>query len=140
MMSDINLDVYLYFKGQCREAMEFYKGIFGGELTVQTYTDVPGMGDDAAKKDWLMHARLEGGDIKLMASDTDKASPSAAKVDLSLGGTTKDETRMREIFKQLGDGGKVHSELKKEFWSDTFGSLTDKYGINWMMNIAEPTA
>lgn len=136
-MSDINLDVYLYFKGQCQEAMEFYKGIFGGELTTQTYADVPGMGDDPAKKDWLMHARLDAGDIKLMASDTDKASPTAAKVDLSLGGTDTNEARMREIFKKLGEGGKVHSELKKEFWGDTFGSLTDKYGVNWMMNIAD---
>lgn len=132
-MSDVTLDVYLYFKGQAREAMEFYKGIFGGELTVQTYADVPGMGDDEAKKDWLMHARLEGGDVKLMASDTDKASPAAAKVDLSLGGS--DEAKLREIFDKLSEGGDVRSALKKEFWGDTFGSLTDQYGINWMMNI-----
>jgi PhnB protein len=135
-MGEINLDVYLYFKGQCREAMEFYKSVFGGDLVVQTYADMPGMDKDESTKDWLMHARLEGGDIKLMASDTDKASPVAAKVDLSLGGTEADEARMREIFKKLGEGGKVHSGLKKEFWGDTFGSLTDKYGVNWMMNIA----
>jgi PhnB protein len=135
-MSTIKLDVYLYFNGQTKEAMEFYKSIFGGELTTQTYADVPGMTEDPAKKSWLMHARLEGGDIKLMASDTDKASPLAAKVDLSLGSMEADEERMREIFKKLGEGGKVHSKLKKEFWGDTFGSLTDKYGVNWMMNIA----
>jgi PhnB protein len=134
-MSDVTLDVYLYFKGQCREAMEFYKDIFGGELTVQTYADVPGMSDDESTKDWLMHARLEGGDIKLMASDTKKASSTASKVDLSLGGT--DETRLREIFGKLSVDGKVNSPLKKEFWGDVFGSLTDKYGVNWMMNIAE---
>ena len=136
-MSNINLDVYLYFKGQCREAMDFYKSIFGGELTQQTYADVPGVSDDPAKKDWLMHARLEGGDIKLMASDTDKASPEAAKIDLSLGGT--DEVRMREVFDKLAEGGTVHSQLKKEFWGDTFGSLTDKYGVNWMINIGSTT-
>jgi PhnB protein len=120
--------------------MEFYKSIFGGELVTQTYADVPGMGDNAATKDWLMHARLEGGDIKLMASDTENASPTAAKIDLSLGGTQANEARMREIFNKLGEGGSVRSELKKEFWGDTFGSLTDKYGVNWMMNIAsEPT-
>lgn len=132
-MSDVNLDVYLYFRGQAKEAMEFYKDIFGGELTVQTYAEVPDMAKDASQKDWLMHARLEGGLIKLMASDTAKASPTAAKIDLSLGGT--DETGMREIFDKLSQGGKVNSALKKEFWGDIFGSLTDKYGINWMMNI-----
>jgi PhnB protein len=134
-MSGVDLDVYLFFKGQCREAMEFYKDIFGGELTVQTYGEakVPGMDEDGSKKDWVMHARLEGGDIKLMASDTEKASPAAAKVDLSLGGT--DEAKMREIFGKLSAGGKVNMPLKKEFWGDIFGSLTDKYNINWMMNI-----
>jgi len=137
-MSDVMLDVYLFFNGNCREAMEFYKAVFGGELTVQTYGDVPGAGmdEDGSKKDWLMHARLEGGDIKLMASDTKQASPAAAKIDLSLGGT--DEARLREIFGKLSEGGEVKSELKKEFWGDTFGSLTDKYNINWMVNITAP--
>jgi len=139
-MSDVMLDVYLYFNGNCREAMEFYKSVFGGELTVQTYADVPpsGMDDNGTKKDWLMHARLEGGDIKLMASDTQEASAAAAKVDLSLGGT--DEARLREIFDKLSAGGEVNSALKKEFWGDIFGSLTDKYGINWMVNITAPKA
>lgn len=134
-MSDIRLEVYLFFKGEAKEAMEFYKSVFGGKLTVQTYADVPEMAKDATKKDWLMHARLEGGDIKLMGSDTDKASAEAAKIDLSLGGT--DEAKMREVFDKLSKGGKVNMPLKKEFWGDIFGSLTDKYGVNWMMNIGD---
>jgi PhnB protein len=91
------------------------------------------MGDDAGKKDWLMHAQLEGGDLKLFASDTDKSSPAAAKVELCLGGT--DETRLREVFGKLSVEGKIKSPLKKEFWGDTFGTLTDRYGIDWMVNI-----
>jgi len=133
-MSDVKLNAYLYFKGNCREAMEFYKAVFGGDLNnTQTYADVPGMKTDAAKKDWLMHARLAGGDIELMASDTDKASPAAAKIDLSLMGS--DDIRLHEIFGKLSKDGKINSPLHKEFWGDTFGSLTDKFGINWMINI-----
>ncbi|HEY5442820.1 MAG TPA: VOC family protein [Candidatus Saccharimonadales bacterium] len=131
-MSDITLDVYLYFKGNCREAMEFYKDIFGGELTVQTYGDVKAANEENGANN-IMHARLEGGDIKLMASDTAKASPVAAKVSLALGGS--DEPRLREIFGKLSKGGKVFMELKKEFWGDIFGSVTDKYGVDWMVNI-----
>ena len=136
-MSDVTLDVYLYFRGTCREAMEFYKDVFGGELTVQTYGDTPdafpgGVNDET--KDRILHAQLAGGDIKMMASDTDKASDVAAKIDLSLGGT--DETRLREVFGKLSAGGKVNQPLQKMYWGDTFGSLTDKYGINWMMNIS----
>jgi PhnB protein len=133
-MSDVRLDVYLFFRGQAKEAMEFYKSIFGGELTVQTYQEAPGM--EGGKPEWLMHAMLEGGTIKLMASDTPQASDKAAKVSLSLGGT--DEAAMREIFTKLSEGGSVFQELKKEFWGDIFGSLTDKYGVEWMMNINQP--
>jgi PhnB protein len=83
-----------------------------------------------------MHAVLDGGAVKLMASDTEKASPEAKKVSLSLGGT--DEATMRKIFDDLSAGGKIFSALKKEAWGDIFGSFTDKYGIEWMMNIGVP--
>lgn len=136
-MSDIKLDVYLYFRGNCREAMEFYKHVFGGELKLQTYGDVPDSGIPGgvteANRDRIMHASLSGGDINLLASDTDKASDKAAKIDLTLVG--KNEERMREIFSKLSEGGEVHQELAKMFWGDTFGSLTDKFNINWQVNI-----
>jgi PhnB protein len=134
-MSDIRLEVYLFFHGECEEAMNFYKNIFGGNLEVSKYGDMPeGTPDiEGTEKDWLMHSSLEGGQINLMGSDTAKASPEAKKVSLSLGGT--DEPAMRKIFDALAEGGKVFQPLKKEFWGDTFGSLTDKYGIEWMMNI-----
>lgn len=131
-MSKINLDVYLFFRGNCREAMEFYKGIFGGELTVQTYGDVNAANEDN-KPEHLMHASLEGGDIKLMASDTAQASEKAAKVSISLGGI--DEEKLRKVFDQLSEDVEVKYPLKKEFWGDIFGSITDKYGIEWMVNI-----
>jgi PhnB protein len=136
MMSDLALDVYIYYQGNCREAMTFYKDIFGGELTLTTYGDTPkqaseGIGE--VKPDNIMHSVLEGGDIKLMGSDTEKASKDAAKIDLSLGGS--DETKLRDIFSKLAEGGEVHQPLSKMFWGDTFGSLSDKFGINWMMNI-----
>lgn len=137
-MSDINLSPYLYFKGQCREAMEFYKSVFGGEVDVMTYEQVPGdmPGAEGINKNWLMHAALKGGDAMIMASDTLQASPAAAKIDLALGGG--EETRLREIFDKLSAGGKVNMPLQKQFWGDTFGSLTDQYGVNWMVNIETP--
>lgn len=129
-MSDIILDPYIYFQGDAREAMEFYKDVFGGELYVQTRAEA-NMKDD--KPDWLIHARLEGGDVKLMASDTEQASPEAKKIELSLTGS--DEAKLRKIFDSLSAGGQVDSELKKEFWGDIFGKLTDKYGVIWMVDI-----
>jgi PhnB protein len=136
-MSTITINPYLFFAGNCREAMEFYKEIFGGELTVQTYAEV-GMNDGPMPADKLMHADLSGGDIKLMGSDTAAASVKAAKVSLSLGGD--DEAKLRDIFEKLSEDVTVQYPLKKEFWGDIFGSLTDKFGIEWMVNIAAPKA
>jgi PhnB protein len=136
-MSKVNLEVYLFFKGNAREAMEFYKSVFGGNLDVSTVGDspqVPGM--EGIDKNWVMHSTLEGGDVKLMASDTTKASDKAAKVELSLGGT--DEAKMRKLFDALAEGGTVRMPLEKQFWGDTFGMLSDRFGIDWNMNIGAP--
>ncbi len=135
-MSDILLDAYLFFDGNCREAMEFYEGIFGGELALQTYGDVP-VETDEANKNKIMHARLEGGDIKLFASDTTEKELGQGKIELCLGGTDKDG--LTKAFEALSVDGKVRTPLKTEFWGDTFGSLIDQYGVNWMVNIAGAT-
>lgn len=134
-MSKVNLEVYLFFKGECREAMEFYKSVFGGELNVTSYKDTPMGAMEGVQEDWLMHASLEGGDVKLMASDTAEASPETKKVSLSLGGT--DEPKMRKIFEALSAGGEVRQPLEKAPWGDIFGSLVDKYGVDWMMNVGQ---
>lgn len=134
-MHKVTLEPYIFFKGNCQEAMEFYKSVFGGELTAQKMDEVPA---DVPKMegfsgDMIMHASLEGGAVKLMGSDSPRASAEAKKVSLSLGGY--DEELMRKIFDSLSEGGKVFMPLKKEFWGDIFGSLTDKFGVEWMMNI-----
>ncbi len=135
-MAKISLEPYLFFKGNCREAMEFYKEVFGGELRFDE-ADPEQMGD-MPNKDWfkgkLMHCSLKG-PVNLMASDSPIASNKTAKVELSLGGT--DEPEMRKIFDNLAEGGKVKMPLKKQFWGDIYGQLEDKYGVEWMMNIGE---
>lgn len=132
-MQDITLNPYIFFQGNCREAMEFYKDIFGGELYFQTYEE---SGQDNAPeiKDKVMHASLTGGSVTLMGSDTEQASAKAAKISLSLGG--QDKAKLTDIFNRLGEGGDVQYPLKKEFWGDTFGGLVDKFGVEWMVNIA----
>ena len=135
-MGVIRTDVYLFFNGNCREAIEFYRTIFGGDIYYQTYKEA--MGDKASEeeKGWVMHAALKGGDVEMMASDTEKASPVAKKVSISLSGD--DEEKLRKIFAYLSQEVEVRFPLKKEFWGDTFGTVTDKYGIEWMVNIREP--
>jgi PhnB protein len=140
-MSSIQLDAYLFFKGNCREAMEFYKDVFGGKLTVQTYGEVPGEKPAAMKgmDDKVMHALLTGGVIRLMASDsTRKKAFGESFISLSL--SDSDEKKLRTIFSKLAKGGKVTQPLEKQFWGDVFGGLTDKFGVDWMVNINAETS
>ena len=127
----MKLEVYLYFKGSCKEAMEFYKGVFGGELSTTTYESVGN--SDPAKKELLMHASLSGGDISLMASDTDGASTRSAKVELCLVGN--DEAKLRQAFNKLSEGAGGVMALEKQSWGDIYGKLTDKFGVDWAFNI-----
>ncbi len=136
-MGKISLDPYLFFQGNCREAMEFYKTVFGGELSLQTIGEAPpevtaNMPRVEDMNDQIMHAHLKS-DFNLFGADSPKASAQAAKVELSLGGD--DEEKLRGYFDALSQGGKVRYPLKKEFWGDTFGMLTDKFGVDWMVNI-----
>lgn len=135
-MSKINLDPYLFFSGNCREAMNFYKSIFDGDLTIQTIGEFPDFpGKEAMNQDHVMHAFLSG-ELRLMASDSQKASPKTAKIELSLSGD--DEQKLREYWEALSAGGQVNMPLEKSPWNDTFGMLSDKFGVDWMINITSP--
>jgi PhnB protein len=129
----VKLHPYLFFNGNAREAMEFYKGVFGGDLHITNFDDMPSpeMPDDLKGK--VMHAALTGGDVELFSSDSGQASENAAKIELSLSGD--DEEKLTSFFNKLSEGGKIKSALKKEAWGDTFGQFTDKYNIDWMVNI-----
>jgi PhnB protein len=140
-MNTIDLQVYMFFTGNCREAMEFYKSVFGGELTLQTFGEVPGEKSPEMQgmDDNIMHATLQGGLVSFMASDsTRKEKFGDSFISLSLGG--QDEAMLRDVFAKLSEGGNVTSELKKEFWGDTFGTVTDKFGVDWMVNITASAA
>lgn len=136
-MANLNIVPYLFFKGNAKEAMEFYKNVFGGELTVQTMGDAPKEAQmPGAKPTDVMHAHLTG-QVNLMASDSSQASDKTAKIELSLNGSSADEAQMREIFDKLSEGGNVKMPLTKMFWGDIYGQLTDKYNVDWMMNIGD---
>lgn len=133
-MDDLRLDAYLFFDGNAKEAMEYYKGIFGGKLDVMTYDESPGETQKGMESK-VMHALLSEGDIRLMASDSPYPDMiHTGKIYLSLSGSN--EQKLTDYYKQLSEGGNIKQPLKKEFWGDTFGMLTDKYDVDWMINIS----
>lgn len=122
--------------GQTKEAMEFYHGILGGKLDIQTYKDA-GFPHDPKDDNLVIHANLmtdEG--INIMASDGNEEHPvkMGDNIYLSLVGTDKET--LTSWFQKLSEGGKVDMELQKQFWGDTYGQLTDKFGVHWTVNIA----
>jgi PhnB protein len=137
-MANLSLVPYLFFKGNAKEAMEFYKNVFGGQLTVQKMSESPeAMQMPGANPDDVMHARLKDGTFELMASDSSKASDKMAKVELAINGPGSAEAQMREIFKKLSEGGEVKMELAAMPWGDIYGQITDKFGVDWMMDIGD---
>lgn len=129
----------LSFRGQCREAFEFYAKVLGGKITAAfPYGDgPPDMPMDPKYKDWLMHCWLEVGDQALMGADMDEPwAPNIGKpkngFDVTL--HTDDAAQGRRWFDALKDGGKVGMAFAETFWSPGYGSLVDRFGVPWMVN------
>ena len=131
----------LSFRGQCREAFEFYARVLGGEITAaMPYGDAPPDMpiSDPKYKDWLMHCWLQVGDQAIMGSDMDVDwAPNIDKpkngFDVTL--HTSDAAEGKRWFDALAEGGKVGMAFAETFWSPGFGSLTDKFGVPWMINV-----
>jgi PhnB protein len=132
------LNPYIGFRGNAREAMEFYQSVFGGELTSQTFAEFGMPGTSEADADKVMHSQLETpSGFTLMASDTPSSMPDppeASYITISLSGSESDE--LRGYWDRLAEGGQVGMPLEQAPWGDSFGQLTDKFGISWMVNIA----
>jgi PhnB protein len=130
------LNPYLSFDGNAREAIEFYKDVFGGELqlnTVGEYGDASAPGADR-----IMHAWLKSpSGYDLMVADTQPGMPyqPGNNISLSLSGDNDDE--LRGYWDKLSSGGTITVPLEKQMWGDVFGACIDKFGISWLVNIGE---
>ncbi|TAH33833.1 VOC family protein [Candidatus Saccharibacteria bacterium] len=132
------LNSYIHFNGNAKEAMDFYQSVFGGEVYSDTFAKFASdaMPVAEADKDKIMHAFLKGDNgIELMGSDTPSHMEFQDGARLSLTVNGDDETLLRSYWDKLSDGGTVIVPLDKSPWGDTFGMLTDKFGIDWMVNI-----
>ena len=130
------LNPYLSFKNNARQAMEFYKSVFGGELTMSTFGE-GNMAQNPADKDKIMHGQLVAPNgMWLMGSDVPDSMPYQPGTTMTISLSGDDEAMLRGYWDKLAKGGKVGMPLEKAPWGDTFGMLTDKFGTPWMVNIA----
>lgn len=136
----MELSAYLTFNGTCEAALNFYKDIFNGEIVgLMRFSDSPmEVGDD--DKNRVMHATFNFGSNSFMASDSmpGQDAPDCSNITMSLG--TDDIEATNTTFAALSEGGRVNMPLEDTFWGARFGMLTDKFGINWMINCELPKA
>jgi PhnB protein len=133
------LNPYLSFRDNAREAMEFYQSVFGGKLDVSTFADAGGMGVPDDEQGKVMHAMLDvPGVLTLMGSDTPSHMEYHEPAGMSVSLSGDDDATLRGWWDGLSADGKVNVPLEVAPWGDAFGMFTDKYGIDWMVNIAGP--
>jgi PhnB protein len=136
------LNPYLTVQGNAREAMEFYRDVLGGELTLMTFGD-QGAAQDPADADKIMHGQLEtASGFTLMGSDAPSGVPArpASGVQISLSGDADADAELSGYYEKLAAGGTVIEPLVAAPWGDKFGMVTDPYDVLWMVNIAGPRA
>lgn len=135
-MSKIQLSPYINFQGRAREAMEFYQGVLGGNLQLQTLND-QGVPTPAGAGDSIMYSRLEAEGVLIIGVDGNPKYPAKVgeNMALALGGT--DKNRLSEIFNKLTEGGTLKMPLTRQPWGGEVGWLTDKFGVNWMVSVDE---
>lgn len=131
----MELSTYLFFTGQCEEAFQFYARVLEGRIEMM----LPHKGSPAESsvpQEWqnkILHARLKAGDSVLMASDAPpgRGQPMGG---FSVSVSVDTVAEAERIFSALSDGGKQYMPMAKTFFAERFGMLTDRYGVQWMVN------
>ena len=142
----IKLNPYLNFDGNCEEAFQHYKNVFGGEFFgqgIMRFGDIPPSDDftlPEEHKNRVMHVSLQVGNEMLMGSDTmpgfcDKTFQIGDNAYISIHPDSREEAD--RIFNALAEGGTIEMPMEDQFWGDYYGSLCDRFGINWMVNFSE---
>lgn len=133
----LGVSPYIAFKGNCRQAIEFYKSALDAEvLFVQTVGESPM--SDMGPAENIMHCTIKIGDSTIMACDDPRPEAATGDGNITLAIALNDPAGARQIFENLAQGGSVILPLEKTFWAEAFGMVTDKFGVKWMVNCDAP--
>jgi PhnB protein len=129
------LNPYISFDGDAREALEFYKSVFGGELSLSTFGELGGQ--DTPNPDRIMHGMIEtDSGFMLMCADTPPGMEHEPGNNFAVSLSGDDGDELRGYWDQLSGDGIVTVALEKQVWGDEFGMCVDRFGISWMVNIS----
>ncbi|MCK9914760.1 VOC family protein [Microbacteriaceae bacterium K1510] len=141
----MNVQPYLSFEGRCEEALDFYKKAIGAQVEVMMrFKEAPAGGDKPGEScagpmpdgNKIMHSSFKVGDTVVMATDG-MASGKTEFKGISLALSVKDDAEAQQKFKALSEGGAVLQPLMKTFFSSSFGMVTDKFGVGWMVVVPQ---
>jgi PhnB protein len=131
------LNPYLNFNGNARQALEFYKSVFGGTLNLSTFADLGSAeGPDASK---IMHGQLEtDAGYTLMGADTPEGMQYEAPSGFSVSLSGDDGDALHGYWDKLSSAGTTTMPMAKQVWGDEFGMCVDQFGVSWLVNISPP--
>lgn len=131
------LNPYISFAGDAQPAMEFYKSVFGGDLSLHRYAEMGGEHTEDADK--IMHAALHTDrGYTIMASDVPPGMDHTPGDNIAVSVSGDDAQELRGYWERLSEDGTITVPLERQMWGDVFGVCVDRFGITWMVSIAGP--
>ncbi len=135
------LDTYLFFNGDCAEAMRFYERTLGGQLHLMTAKESPAAAHvPPGSDDKILHSRLDFDGGVLMASDWMDTKPYPGMNGFAVSVTYTKVDEAKRVYDTLAKGGKVTMPLGKTFWVESFGMVVDRFGTSWMISGGQASA
>ena len=129
------INPYLTFDGNCEEAINFYQSILGGETDFKRFGEgPPGMPVAEGQENKIMHVHFTFDGCVLMASDSGGMHEVTQGNNFHLSVDLHDKARAEKVFNDFGSEGTITMPFQEVFWGGSFGSVTDKFGVNWMIN------
>jgi PhnB protein len=133
----LGVSPYIAFKGNCRQAIEFYKSALDADvLFTQTVGESPM--SDMGPAENIMHCTIKIGGSTIMMCDDPRPDAAAGGGNISLAIGLNDPARAKQLFANLAKDGSVIMPLEKTYWAEAFGMVTDKFGVKWMINCDAP--
>jgi PhnB protein len=135
----IRVSPYLYFQGNCEEALNYYAQALNGKVEMaMRYGDAPQMNAKEEQKNWILHAVLKlSNELTIQAADGMNEGVSE-KANMSISVEFDSMEDINSAFEKLSEGGKVTMPLENTFWNARFGMCIDKFGFAWMFNYKLP--
>lgn len=140
----MEIQPYLFFNGRCEEAIAFYRSALGAQelmkLRMKDAPPNPARPVPPEHADKIMHATLVVGSTHVLMSDGDCRGEKAVHAGFSLSVTVDDQATGQQYFNALAQGGQVTMPYQQTFWTSGFGTLIDRFGVPWMVNVRQAPA